>query len=208
MSPSDQVSQPAATPRVTGRPASGPGMAAANGTPTPGPSAAARPGPSVGDPSTVPPTGGPAPTGQSVGGGQQYPRPDVRRAPAPGQPPAGPRKVRLTLARIDPWSVLKLAFLLSVAMGIGLVTAAIILWVVVNSMGVFDQLNSTFRDVGGTDSTFDIYAYVGLGRVVSLSTFVGVINIIIIMALSTLGAFLYNIAATLVGGLHVTLSDD
>lgn len=210
MSPSDQVYQPAATPLVTGRPASGPGTAATNGTPPPGPSSEARPGPSVA-PSTAPPAGGTSPTGQPVGGGQQYPRPDVRRGPAPApgqQAPAGPRKVRLTLARVDPWSVLKLSFLLSVAMGIGLVTAAIILWVVVHSMGVFDQLNSTFRDVGGTNSTFDIYAYVGLGRVVSLSTFVGVINIIIIMALSTLGAFLYNIAATLVGGLHVTLSDD
>jgi hypothetical protein len=127
----------------------------------------------------------------------------------PGVPAAStaPRKVRLTVARIDPWSVLKLSFLLSVAMGIGMVTAAVILWEIINSMGVLDQLNKMMRDIAGS-SDFDLYSYVGLGRVVSLSTFVGVINIIIMMALCTLGAFLYNIAATLVGGLHITLSDD
>lgn len=119
-----------------------------------------------------------------------------------------PRKVRLTIARVDPWSVLKLSFLLSVAMGIGMVTAAVILWEVVDSMGVLDQVNKMMKDIAGSGSTFDLYSYVGLGRVVSLSTFIGVINIIIVMALCTLGAFLYNIAATLVGGLHVTLSDD
>ncbi len=64
------------------------------------------------------------------------------------------------------------------------------------------------QDIDGTNSTFDLYDYVGLDRVISLSTFVGVINVVIIMALSTLGAFLYNIASSLVGGLHVTLSDD
>jgi hypothetical protein len=119
-----------------------------------------------------------------------------------------PRKVRLTVARVDPWSVLKLSFLLSVAMGIGMVTAAVILWEVINAMGVLDQVNKMLSDVAGSEANFDLYAYVGLGRVVSLSTFVAVINVIILMALCTLGAFLYNIAATLVGGLHVTLSDD
>ncbi|HET9656154.1 MAG TPA: DUF3566 domain-containing protein [Kineosporiaceae bacterium] len=125
-----------------------------------------------------------------------------------GTAAAAPRKVRLTVARVDPWSVLKLSFLLSVAMGIGMVTASVILWEIINSMGVLDQINKMLQDIAGNGAKFDLYSYVGLGRVVSLSTFVAVINIIIIMALSTLGAFLYNIAATLVGGLHVTLSDD
>jgi hypothetical protein len=121
---------------------------------------------------------------------------------------AGPRKVRLTLARLDPWSVLKLSFLLSVALGLGLVAASVVLWQVLNAMGVFSSLNDTLRQIGGEQTEFDIYEYVGLGRVVSLSTFIAVINVVIIMALSTLGAVLYNLASSLVGGLQVTLSDD
>jgi hypothetical protein len=158
---------------------------------------------------TAGPTAGQAsPPGMTAG--PYAASPPQRAAPATGsmQAQTGPRTVRLTLARVDPWSVLKLSFLLSVALGIGLVTAAVVLWSVIDSMGVLDELNKVMRDIAGSNSTFSLYDYVGLGRVVSLSTFIGVINVVIIMALSTLGAFLYNIASSLVGGLHVTLSDD
>jgi hypothetical protein len=121
---------------------------------------------------------------------------------------AGPRTARLTVASVDPWSVLKLSFLLSVALGIATVIAAIVLWSVLNGMGVFDQINDGLGDVSGDGSEFNIFNYVGFGRVVSLSTVVGVVNVVLITALSTLGAFLYNLGAGLVGGLHVTLSDD
>jgi Transmembrane domain of unknown function (DUF3566) len=122
---------------------------------------------------------------------------------------SGPRKVRLTVARVDPWSALKLSFLLSVALGIGLVVASIVLWEVLNGMGVFSQINDMMAKVSGPGATsVDVYQYVGLNKVVALSTFVGVLNVLIIMALSTLGAILYNLAGGLVGGLQVTLSDD
>src|SRR5690606_31438457 len=42
---------------------------------------------------------------------------------APKAKPPGPRRVRLAVSRVDPWSVMKLAFLLAIAMGIGLVVA-------------------------------------------------------------------------------------
>jgi hypothetical protein len=120
----------------------------------------------------------------------------------------GPRTARLTIASVDPWSVLKLSFLLSVALGIALVISSMVLWSVLNGMGVFEQINSVLSDVSGTGEEFDIFNYVGFGRVVSLSTVVGVVNVVLITALSTIGAFLYNLSAGLVGGLHVTLSDD
>jgi hypothetical protein len=142
------------------------------------------------------------PTGPGVA-----PRPAETARPATQQV-TGPRKVRLTVARVDPWSVLKLSFLLSVALGVGLVTSSVVLWSVLDSMGVFSSLNGTLRELGGASSTFDIYTWVGLSRVVSLSTFIAAVNVVIIMALSTLGAVLYNVASSLVGGLHLTLSDD
>jgi hypothetical protein len=77
-------------------------------------------------------------------------------------------------------------------------------------MGVFASLNETLQtvDVSSGESAFDLYDYVGLSRVVSLATFIAVINVVLLMALAAAGAVLYNIAASLVGGLHVTLSDD
>jgi hypothetical protein len=125
-----------------------------------------------------------------------------------GMATVGPRKVRLTVARVDPWSVLKLSFLLSVALGIGLVTASVVLWSVLDAMGVFTSINNELRSIGSAQSKFDINEWVGLGRVVSLTTVIAVVNVLIIMALSTIGALLYNLASSLVGGLQVTLSDD
>jgi hypothetical protein len=116
--------------------------------------------------------------------------------------------VRLTVARVDPWSVLKLSFLLSVALGIVFVTASIVLWSVLDAMGVFSAINNELRSIGSANNKFDINQWVGLGRVVSLTTVIAVVNVLIIMALSTLGAVLYNLASSLVGGLQVTLSDD
>ena len=157
----------------------------------------------------------PAPTA-TVNGTGRGARPSVYPdAPRPAAGPStggmatvGPRKVRLTVARVDPWSVLKLSFLLSVGLGIVLVTASVVLWSVLDAMGVFTSINNELRSIGSAQSKFDINQWVGLGRVVSLTTVIAVVNVLIIMALSTLGALLYNLASSLVGGLQVTLSDD
>jgi hypothetical protein len=134
-------------------------------------------------------------------GQQPRPAPAVQRA-------SGPRKVRLSLAKVDPFSVLKLSFLVSVGIGIATVVAAIVIWQVLNGMGVFADVNRLAKQIAGESTPFDVNQYVGLGRVVSLATVIAVINVALLTALATLGAFLYNLASGLVGGLHVTLSDD
>lgn len=165
------------------------------------------PGPSEGS-ATADPAAGTDPSDPSTDGAP--PPSDPRTATASGATTVepGPRTVRLTLARVDPLSTLKLSFLLSVALGIAMVAATVVLWQLFNTMGVFSSLDETLRTAAGDGATFDVYNYVGLSRVVSLATFIAVINVIIVMALSTVGAVLYNVASSLVGGLHVTLSDD
>jgi hypothetical protein len=132
---------------------------------------------------------------------------------AAGQRPrrTGPRRVRLTIQRLDPWSVFKISFLLSVAFGIATVIAVAVLWTVLSGMGVFSTLNDFIVQVTSGEnqaSSFDLMDYVGLGRVVSLSAVFAVANVILLTALATLGAFLYNVCSALVGGIHQTLSDE
>ena len=134
------------------------------------------------------------------------------KAAAPRPRPAGPvgRRVRLTVSRIDPWSAMKLSFLLSVALGIAFVVMAFVLWTVLNSMGVFDQINNIAANLFPVDEgdPFDLMDYIGLGKVMSLAIVVGVIDVILITAIATLSAFLYNLSSSLGGGLQLTLTDD
>lgn len=119
-----------------------------------------------------------------------------------------PRKVRLAVARIDPWSVMKLAFLLSVAIGIMIVVAAAVVWFTLDGLEVFTRVNDTIAEITGNPEFFNLLEYVAFDRVVSLATMIAVVDVVLLTALATIGAFLYNIVATLVGGISVTLTDD
>jgi hypothetical protein len=117
--------------------------------------------------------------------------------------------VRLTVSRIDPWSAMKISFLLSVALGIAGVVMVFVLWTILAGMGVFDQINGVIGQVvQDGQSRFDIMDFIGLPRVLSLSVVIAVIDVVLITAISTLAAFLYNVSSALVGGVQLTLTDD
>ena len=122
-----------------------------------------------------------------------------------------PRRARLRLVRVDPWSVMKTAFLLSVAFGIVTFVAVFMIWSVLGAAGVWESINSTVASVVEGDSgtsTFDVTDYVGMARVLGFTLLVSVIDVILLTAIATLGAFLYNMAAALLGGVEVTLAED
>lgn len=130
--------------------------------------------------------------------------------PGGGSPRRRPRRVKLMVARVDPFSALKVGFLLSVAIGIAMVVMTAVLWGLMSAMGVFDSINDLASQIIGEGSgePFDIMDFVGFGRVLSLSVVVAVVDVVLMTAIVTLGAFLYNIVASLVGGLNLTLTDD
>jgi hypothetical protein len=139
----------------------------------------------------------------------------TRKVTAPPKPaparakPKGPRRVRLAVARVDPWSIMKLSFLLSVAVGIAGVVLTGVLWMILSTMNVFTDVEGVLQGLQSTtDNPFSIKDYVGFGRVVSLSIVIGVIDVILMTAIATVMAFLYNIASALVGGVQLTLTDD
>lgn len=143
------------------------------------------------------PRTGPARTGQAGTAAQSAPARDT-----------GPRRVRLNLSRIDPWSVMKLSFLLSFAIGIMIVVAAVVVWFALDSLAVFTTINDMITEIVGQESPIDILQFLDLSRVVSGAMVVAVVDVVLLTALSTIGAFLYNITAALVGGVNVTLTDE
>lgn len=117
------------------------------------------------------------------------------------------RRVRLTLASVDPFSVMKLSFLIAIAIGIATVVAIVLLWNVVNAMGIWSSIDSLGRDLTGGEP-LGFMEYFTFSKFVSYGTVIAAVNVIIITALGTLLAFLYNIVAALLGGLTMTFTDD
>lgn len=124
--------------------------------------------------------------------------------------PKAPRRARLRLTHIDPWSVMKTAFLLSIAFGIVTVVAVAMIWTVLDQAGLWGSVNDTIQEtIGGPDTAnFDIEDYLGTSRVLGFTMLVAAVDVILITAIATLGAFLYNMSASLLGGVDVTLSED
>jgi hypothetical protein len=105
---------------------------------------------------------------------------------------------------------MKTSFLLSIAFGIVTVVAVAVVWSVLGAAGVWESIDATVSDVMGSQSgaPFQVEDYVGTSRVLGFTMIVAVVDVILITAISTLGAFLYNLAAALLGGIEVTLAED
>ncbi|MFE4520240.1 DUF3566 domain-containing protein [Kitasatospora sp. NPDC056783] len=162
--------------------------------------------------------------GTRVGGGNTPPGGTPAVGPAgagaarrPAAPPAAggsglgrTRKARLRVTKVDPWSVMKVSFLLSLAVGIILIVASAVLWMTLDSLGVFDSLSKTLKDVTGSDSNggVNLMDYVGFGKVMTFTTLIAVVDVVLLTALSTLSAFIYNAAAGFTGGVELTLAEE
>jgi hypothetical protein len=149
-------------------------------------------------------------TRSSSTGGPRTSTTTTTRSTGAAPRPRGTRRARLRLVHLDPWSVMKTSFLLSIAFGIVTVVAVAVVWSVLGAAGVWDSINQTVSDVLGGDSAqnFDVQNYVGTSRVLGFTMIVAVVDVVLITAISTLGAFLYNLAAALLGGVEVTLAED
>lgn len=131
---------------------------------------------------------------------------------APAAPAAQPRSVRvprqtsLQLRRLDPWSVLKISLVLSVCGFLVWLVAIGVLYGVLAGMGVWDQINGTYSDLTSVNNP-QVNELVSAGRVFGAAFVIGLVNIVLMTALATVGSLVYNVAADFVGGIEVTLSE-
>ncbi len=120
----------------------------------------------------------------------------------------GPRRVRAMLTTVDPWSIMKLAFLLSIAAGVMFVVATAIVWSVLNNMGVFVAINDQITTLFGAETKLNLLKFLDRNKILSVAILLAVVNAVIITGLATIGAMLYNLVVKLVGGVYVTLTDE
>jgi hypothetical protein len=120
--------------------------------------------------------------------------------------PRGPVRASMQIRRIDPWSTLKVSLMLSVALFFVWMIAVAFLYLVLGGMGVWAKLNSNVGDLLNNTSGSS-GELVSSGTIFGGAVLIGLVNIVLLTAMATIGAFIYNLATDLIGGIEVTLAD-
>jgi hypothetical protein len=119
----------------------------------------------------------------------------------------GPLRAAVQLRRIDPWSTFKVSAVLAIALFLIWMIAIGVLYVILDGMGVWDQINNSFGQLVSSDNTTESSFEITAGTVFGVAAGVGALYVIVFTALTTVGAFIYNMSSDLVGGIEVTLAD-
>jgi hypothetical protein len=119
----------------------------------------------------------------------------------------GPVRASMQIRRIDPWSTLKVSLVLSVALFFVWMIAVAFLYLVLGGMGVWSKLNSNVGDLLTSASGQTGGELVSSGTIFGGAALIGLVNIVLLTAMATCAAFIYNLTTDLVGGVEVTLAD-
>jgi hypothetical protein len=159
--------------------------------------------------SELPDLSGPVPRAQQR---KQAERPEPATRPAGSSRtqvanrPQGPVRASMQIRRLDPWSVLKVSLVLSVALFFVWMIAVAFLYLVLGGMGVWSKLNSNVGDLL-TSASGSGGELVSSGTIFGGAALIGLVNIVLLTAMATCGAFIYNLTTDIVGGIEVTLAD-
>jgi len=119
------------------------------------------------------------------------------------------RQAMLTLARVEPWSVMKFSFVASVVAFVILFVAVAVLYMVLSALGVFDSLQHTVSTVTSSQGSAgtNISHWFSASLILGYTAMLGALNIVLITAMSTVGSVIYNLIAKTIGGIEVTLRE-
>ncbi|MGH3158259.1 MAG: DUF3566 domain-containing protein [Streptosporangiaceae bacterium] len=119
------------------------------------------------------------------------------------------RQAQLTVGRIEPWSVMKFSFVISLVAFIVLFVAVAVLYAALSGLGVFSALQHSVSNITSSQGSngFNLMTYLSASRVLGYTGLLGAINVVLITALCTVGSVLYNITANLAGGVEITLKE-
>src|SRR5215471_14623306 len=136
------------------------------------------------------------------------PKPKLKPRP-PRTPATQARRANLVIARLEPWSVMKFSFLMSLVAWVVLFVAVALLYYALSGLGVFADLQRTLSSVTSSQNSagVNLAAWTSASRVLGYTMLAGAVDIILITVLSTIGAMIYNLVTHLGGGIEVTLKE-
>ncbi len=112
------------------------------------------------------------------------------------------KQVRLKLVYVDFWSAVKLSALVSASVGIVFIVASILVWIVLNSTGIFTDLDAIMQDVLGNPE-FSVANSFALPQVALFAFLIAILNVVVGTALGAIASMLYNFSVRITGGLLV-----
>ncbi|MEC5150566.1 DUF3566 domain-containing protein [Cryobacterium sp. GrIS_2_6] len=117
--------------------------------------------------------------------------------------PAG-KQVRLKFVHMNVWSAAKVSLLLALTLGVVSTLGTLILWLVLNQAGAFDQLDTLLAGTfSGSTTGSSLKTSLDLGPVLIFSIALSVVGAIAGSALGAIVAVLYNLSAKPTGGLVI-----
>jgi hypothetical protein len=163
------------------------------------PSAVRRPGGAIGN-------GKSAVTVKSKPGTLRSPAAQAKGARSDG---AEARDAQLVLSRIEPWSVMKFSFMVSLIGWLVLFVAVAVIYFAFSSLGVFHSIEQTIGLVTSSSGNpgSNAASWFSAGTVLGYTMLAGAIDVILITALATVGAVVYNAVTRLSGGVEITLQE-
>jgi len=118
------------------------------------------------------------------------------------------RHARLFISRVDPWSVAKAAFMMSLAVAVMIIVAMSALWFVLDFTGVFVTVSRNLNEVvGSAASNFDLMSLLDFTRVLGIAVIIAAVEVVLVSLLASLFAVMYNLTVGLTGGAEVVLTD-
>ncbi len=202
--PADSPSSPARAFLRSGLTAKNPAPAPAPASPTAPPAPAGKPAeaPARGPAKSGPVTLGPPRSGPAKGG-------TGPKAQQKAQSRKSARQAHLTISRVEPWSVMKFSFVVSLVAFVILFVAVSVLYGALSGLGVFDSLQRVVSSLTSSQGSTGVNAkaWFSASRVLGYTALLGSLNIVLITAMSTIGSVVYNLTSRLVGGVEVTLRE-
>ena len=104
---------------------------------------------------------------------------------------------------------MKFSFVVSLVAFVILFVAVTVLYGALAGLGVFDSLQRVVSYVTSSQGSTGVNAktWFSASRVLGYTALLGSLNIVLITAMSTIGAVVYNLTSRLVGGVEVTLKE-
>lgn len=119
------------------------------------------------------------------------------------------RQERLSVALVEPWSVMRFSLVVWLAAFVILFAAVTVLYRILAGLGLFDSVqraSSRFASRNGLAGA-DVKSWFSESRILGYTAILGSLNVVLLTAISTIGAQVFNLTSQKVGGVKVTLRE-